>query len=185
LGVILILTGPVQSGKTRFLGGILAGLDKAKTGVSGFLSPAVYESGRLIGYDLSVLGREKSVPYIRKLGEPGWERVGPYYFIPEALRDARQAILKSRVRDLLVVDEVGPAELGGGGLWGPLEKVLASPGRRCLLVVRAACLEALPGRLGSREFKVFPVEEPAARSSLLFEIGRGAPEPGPSAGREG
>jgi len=183
--VILILTGAVQSGKTRFLAGILAGLDRAKTGASGFLSPAVYESGRLIGYDLAVLGREKSAPYIRKVGEPAWERAGPFFFIPEALKDARQTVLESRARDLLVVDEVGPLELGGGGLWSPLETVLASPGRRCLLVVRAVCLEALQGKLAGRPFKVFSVEEPATRASLLFEIARHASEPGPPAGREG
>jgi len=182
--VILILTGPVQSGKTRFLGGIIAGLDRTKTGVSGFLSPAVYEGDRLIGYDLAVLGRDKPVPYLRKRGEPGWERIGPYFLIPEGLRDARQTILESRACDLLVVDEVGPLEIGGGGVWSPLATVLANPGRRGLLVVRAACLEALPARLGGRPYKVFSIEKPAARDSLLSEIARGDPEPGLPAGRE-
>jgi nucleoside-triphosphatase THEP1 len=184
LSVILILTGPVQSGKTRFLTGIISGLDKTKTGVSGFLSPAVYEGDRLIGYDLAVLGREKPVPYIRKRGRPGWERIGPYFFIPQALRDARQTIMESRARDLLVVDEVGPLELGGGGVWGPLATVLASPGRRCLLVVRAACLAALPARLDGLPYKVFLIEEPAARNSLFLEIARGDPGSGLPAGRE-
>ncbi len=181
----LILTGPVQSGKTRFLTGLIAGLDRTKTAVSGFLSPAVYESGRLVGYDLSVLGGHGAVPYLRRRGEPGWERTGPYFFIPEALESARLTILKSGVRDLLVVDEVGPLELGGGGLWDPLEKVLASPARRCLLVVRASCLEALVARLRGRPFQIFTIEEPATRASLLFEIARDAPEPAPSAGRDG
>jgi nucleoside-triphosphatase THEP1 len=181
--MILILTGAVQSGKTRFLAGILAGLDRERTGVSGFLSPAVYENGRLAGYDLAVLGGEKPRPYLRKQGEPGWERVGPFFFIPETLKQARRTILESRPRDLLVVDEVGPLELGGGGLWGPLETVLAGPGRRSLLVVRASCLEALSGRLAGRPLKVFTVDEPSARASLLFEISRDAPAPGVPAGR--
>ncbi len=183
--MVLILTGAVQSGKTRFLAGIVAGLDGERTGVSGFLSPAVYERGRLAGYDLAVLGWKTPVPYIRKSGEPAWERVGPYYFIPEALAEARRTILESRPRDLLVVDEVGPLELGGGGLWGPLATVLAGPGRRLLLVVRASCLEALSGRLAGRPFQVFTVDEPSARASLLFEIRRDVPGPGIAAGREG
>jgi nucleoside-triphosphatase THEP1 len=183
--VVLILTGAIQSGKTRFLAGIVAGLDRERTGVSGFLSPAVYERGRLIGYDLAVFGRKTPVPYIRKSGEPAWERVGPYYLIPEALEEARRTILESRPRDLLVVDEVGPLELGGGGLWGPLETVLAGPGLRSLLVVRASCLEALSGKLAGRPFQVFTVDEPSARASLLFEISRDVPGPGIAAGREG
>jgi nucleoside-triphosphatase THEP1 len=184
LSVILILTGPVQSGKTRFLAGIIAGLDRAKTSVSGFLSPAVYEGGRLIGYDLAVLGRGNAVPYLRLQGEPGWERIGPYFFIPEALEDARQTILESRACDLLVVDEVGPLELGRRGVWGPLATVLARPARRCLLVVRSACLEALLARLGGRPSKLFSIEETAARDSLLFEIAREDPGAGLPAGRE-
>jgi nucleoside-triphosphatase THEP1 len=183
--VILILTGSVQSGKTRFLAGILAGLDKATTGLSGFLSPAVYEGGRLIGYDLAVLGGEKPAPYLRRQGEPEWERVGPYFLIPDALREARRIIRESRPGDLLVVDEVGPLELGGGGIWEPLGAVLNSPGRSSLLVVRASCLEPLRARLGGRPVKVFSVEEPTARASLLFEIARVGPEHGEAAARAG
>ncbi|OGD18502.1 MAG: hypothetical protein A2W03_05125 [Candidatus Aminicenantes bacterium RBG_16_63_16] len=183
--MILILTGSVQSGKTRFLAGILAALDRAAEGLSGFLSPAVYEGGRLIGYDLAVLGREKSAPYLRRQGEPGWERVGPYFFVPDALKEARRIIQESRAGDLLVVDEVGPLELGGGGIWEPLEAVLKSPGRRSLLVVRASCLEPLRARLGGLPVKVFSVEEPAARASMLFEIARDAPMRGEPAGRAG
>lgn len=180
--MILILTGPVQSGKTRFLAAIVAGLDLAKTAVAGFLSPAVYEGGRLIGYDLCVLGRDKNVPYLRKQGEPGWERVGPYFFIPEALQAARRMILESRPGDLMVVDEVGPLELAGGGLWSSLEPVLRSGARRCLLAVRASCLEPFLAKLSGQPHKIFSVEEPAARASLLYEISRDAPEPaGPAA----
>ncbi len=185
LGVILILTGSVQSGKTRFLSGVVSDLDRARTVVSGYISPAVYESGRLIGYDLSILGREKPLPFLRKHGPPRRERIGPYSFLPEALREARRTIRESRPGDLLVVDEVGPLELAGGGVWAPLQEVLASPARRCLLVVRAACLETLRERLGGHTSKVFPVEEPTARASLLFEIGRSGKESGPLAGREG
>ena len=179
--MILILTGAVQSGKSRFLGSLLAGLDRDRTPLSGFLSPAVYEDGRLVGYDLTVIGGGPPAAYIRKEGQAGWERVGPYFFVPEALETARRTILESGPLDLLVVDEVGPLELVGGGLWRPLESILADPGRRCLLVVRASCLEALTGKLAGRPFQVFPVDEPSTRAALLFEISRDARQAGAAA----
>jgi nucleoside-triphosphatase len=166
----MILTGPVQSGKTRFLTGIVSDLPKWNVIVSGFLSPAAFEGGRHIGYDLFILGRKKSIPYIRRTGEAEWERVGPYFFIPAALEEARRCILESRGPDLLIVDEVGPLEIGGGGVWSALETVLTSASRRCLLVVREVCLGALLGKLGDRPFGVFRLEDPATRASLLLEI---------------
>lgn len=171
----MLLTGPVQSGKTRFLTGIVSELAAHGVGLTGFLSPAAFEDGRHIGYDLRLLGGEKTVPFIRRSGEPGWEKVGPFYLIPEALARARRLIRESRERDLLIVDEVGPLEIDGGGLWSALQTALAGASRRCLLVVRDSCLEALRAKLGDRPAAVFRPADPAARASLLLEI-TGTPE---------
>lgn len=178
--MVLILTGAVQSGKTRFLAETFAGTGP---GVSGYLSPAVYEHGRLVGYDLAVFGRERAVPFLRTRGQSAWERVGPYFFIPDALADARRTIRRSPASDLLVVDELGPREIDGGGVWSALRAVMADPGRRLLLVVRPACLEAVLARLAGRRLGVFPLAQPGARASLQAELGRGRAAAG--AGREG
>jgi nucleoside-triphosphatase THEP1 len=170
LTVIMIMTGPVRSGKTSYLAGVATDLTRRRIGASGFLSPAAFEGGRQIGYDLSVLGRETPIPYIRAAGEPGWERVGPYYFIPEALEVARREIRESRERDLLIVDELGPLELAGGGLWGVLEPVLSGAARRCLLVVRESCLRDLLDKIGGQRVRVFQLGGAADRASLMLEI---------------
>jgi nucleoside-triphosphatase THEP1 len=190
LTVIMVLTGPVRSGKTSWLEGVVADLPGRRTRASGFLSPAAFQSGRQIGYDLAVLGREGPIPYIRTAGEPGWERVGPYHFIPEALEAARREIRESRALDLLIVDEVGPLELAGGGLWRALEPVLADATRRCLVVVRKSCLAAVLDKIGGRRVRVFQLADAADRASLALEItgrqeSRHQSKPGRAAERSG
>jgi len=175
----MILTGAIRSGKTGFLAGILSELGM---GVSGFLSPAAYADGRHVGYDLLPLGRGAAIPFIRRTGQPAWERVGGYFFIPEALAEARRVIRESPAESLLIVDEVGPLEMEGGGLWTVLEPALADGSRRSLLVVREACLEEMLGKLRCPPAGVFRLGDPSIAASLLSEIAR---EPAPVAGREG
>ena len=50
--MILVLTGPVGSGKTTFLKELLAKLQALGVPASGYLSPAVLVDGEPSGYDL-------------------------------------------------------------------------------------------------------------------------------------
>jgi nucleoside-triphosphatase THEP1 len=170
LSMIWVLTGPVQSGKTRFLRGLAAKLKTKKVAVAGFLSTAVYENGRLAGYDLLALKGKRPVPYIRRSGRPGWKKTGPYFFVPNALEKAKGQIRDHRPGDLLIVDEVGPLELRGSGLWPALAEVFQWPEFKALLVVRTACLSVFRRKLGGRRLKIFRVDDPQAPAALLNEI---------------
>jgi len=55
--------------------------------------------------------------------------------------------------DLVVIDEVGPLELGGKGLMPAVELALASP-VNLLIVVRSSLKEALQGHFPEYEFVV-------------------------------
>jgi nucleoside-triphosphatase THEP1 len=170
LSMIWVLTGPVHSGKTGFLRGLAADLKKNKVKATGFLSPAHFEDGRLAGYDLLVLDGSKPVSYLRQSGQPGWEKVGPYFFIPKALERARESIRAHRPGVPLIVDEVGPLELRGGGLWPALAEVFPRPGFSALFVMRTACLSAFRRKMGGQPLRVFRVDDPAVGSALLNEI---------------
>jgi nucleoside-triphosphatase THEP1 len=53
----------------------------------------------------------------------------------------------------IIVDEVGPLELAGGGLSPGLRAVLASPlGGRLYIVIRSDCLQAACGRFGISDY---------------------------------
>lgn len=139
--MIYILTDEVSSGKTTFLMKVIQEFKKKKVRVSGFLSERVLKNGKCAGYDLFDLKEEKRTPFIRREGKKGWQRVGPYFFIPQGLLKAHKIILQSKKTELLVVDEVGPLELEGRGLWPALEQVIFEPFKKSLLVVRKNILK--------------------------------------------
>jgi nucleoside-triphosphatase THEP1 len=83
------------------------------------------------------------------------EAVGDYTISRRGISFARRAIeraVESRC-DWVVIDEVGPLELGGKGLMPGVESALASPAN-VLIVVRTSLKEALQRRFPQYEFVV-------------------------------
>jgi nucleoside-triphosphatase THEP1 len=165
--MILVLAGPVHSGKTTFLRRLLPDLEALRLPVSGYLSLLVMNKGETAGYDLFDIKKGKSIPFLRTEGEAGWQKVGPYFFLPCGLEAAAAAILGYKPGEILIVDEVGPMELSGRGVWPALSEVLSRPLFDCLLVVRKPLLDDLQDRLGKTPVKVFDVEHPDVCSALL------------------
>jgi nucleoside-triphosphatase THEP1 len=165
--MILVLAGPVHSGKTTFLRRLLPDLEALRLPVSGYLSLYVMNKGETAGYDLFDIKKGKSIPFLRTEGEPGWQTVGPYFFLPPGLEAAAAAILGYKPGEILIVDEVGPQELAGRGVWPALSEVLSGPLFDCLLVVRKPLLDDLQDRLGKTPVNVFDVERPDVCPALL------------------
>ncbi len=173
--MIFILTGPVDSGKTTFLKRVIEELKKQKVKMDGFLSEGIVEGQEKIGYDLVDLGVGKSIPFIRKSGQQDWQRIGPYFFIPEGLSRAKMIILQSREADILVVDEIGPLELSGQGVWDALEHVVFQRLQNYLFVLRREILEDFLKMVGKIEVKIFDIKEKDAFPRLLEEIKKPRP----------
>lgn len=158
--MIFVLTGPVHGGKTTFLESSLARWASRGLAPGGFLSIAVTGASGTTGYDLLELKTGRRHPYLRRGGEPDAERIGPFFFVPSTLERARSIIREADPRELLIVDEVGPLELLGGGLWPALREALSRPGMRCLLVAREEILEDLATALAPVVPLVFDVRDP-------------------------
>jgi len=165
--VICILTGPVHSGKTSLLLRVAADLEARGVVLGGYLSPAVREGGMPAGYDLFDLQAKRTVPFIRREGEEGWQRSGDHYFLPQGLAAAKDIIGRSGGADLLVVDEVGPLEMKGQGLWPVLAPVLARGHRRCLLVAREKVAAEIAVRLKDLDVKVFNAGHGGVQSLIV------------------
>ncbi len=170
--MIFILTGPVHSGKTTLLRRAVEELKEKKLQVGGFLSEVILKNDKVLGYDLVDLKQEKSFPFIRREGEKMWPSVGSFYFIPKSLAEASKIILRSGASDILVVDEVGPLELSGKGLWPYLNQVIFEPKAHYLLVVRENIIEDFLKLVGKGRARVFHVEDEEACSRLVDEIMR-------------
>lgn len=170
--MILILTGPVQAGKSTFLKNLLPVFRSRKIPVSGYLSISLWAEGRVLGYDLFDIKAGRSVPFLRRDGQAGWEKVGPYFFLPSGLRTAENLILGSPVRSWLLVDEIGPREMSGRGVWPALSSVLSSAKPDCLLVVRRLLLGELTGRFDRRPAEVFDVTSSNILPGLLERMSK-------------
>lgn len=168
--MIFILTGPVHSGKTTLLKKVVRELKGQKYRVDGFLSEAVREKEETVGYDLFDLKRERSIPFIRKTGEKEWQKIGSYFFIPQALAEAEKIILRGIEADILVVDEIGPLELSGKGFWPALKRVVFKPLPSFLFVMRISMLESFLGILGKGEIKIFNIKSKEVFHQMIEEI---------------
>jgi nucleoside-triphosphatase THEP1 len=158
--MIFILSGPVHGGKTTLLENSLAGWASRGLAFGGFLSVAVLDGADETEYDLLDLKEGRRLPFLRRTGEPDAERTGPFFFVSRTLDLARAIILRAKPGELLIVDEVGPLELSGKGLWPALREVIFRSDMRSLLVVREEILEGFVASLGGSAPLIFDVRDP-------------------------
>jgi nucleoside-triphosphatase THEP1 len=154
-----ILTGPVHSGKTTLLKNILYSLKEKDLSIDGYLSEAVWEEDDFLGYDLFDLKEYSNHPFIRKQGREEWQKIGLFFFLPETLGLAKKIIRRSKKADLCVVDEVGPLELKGKGVWPALRDILINPKQDLLLVVRESILNDFMEKMQRDDFVVYDIEQ--------------------------
>jgi nucleoside-triphosphatase THEP1 len=165
--LIFLLTGPCHSGKTSLLKRIVDSLISHGVPIDGFLSFSVYHNDHIIGYDLFDLKKQLSLPFIRKKGKEHWDQVGSYYFVPLGLTYAKEIIRQSEKNSLLIVDELGPHELKGKGLWPELRKVVFKSHKNLLLVVRKSLLDQYLDALGPKEIKIFDIKDQDVKNILI------------------
>ena len=153
--MINILTGPVHSGKTTFLKNAIPVLKENNFAAAGYLSEAVWNGQEFTGYDLVDLKDDLRHPFIRKQGRDDWQRIGPFYFILGTLDLAKKIIRLCQKTDLCVVDEVGPLELEGKGVWPALEEAFKIPGQSLLIVVRETLLQDIMDKMPKDRVRVY------------------------------
>jgi iron complex transport system ATP-binding protein len=172
--VIYILTGPVHSGKTTLLKNTIPLLLQKDFRIDGYLSESVWKNNECQGYKLVDLKEHQAHPFITKKGKEGWQKAGPYYFVPESLSKAKEIIRRAISSELAVIDEVGPLELAGRGVWPALAKTVFSAQPDFFLVIRDSVLEQFLSILKKDVVLVYTVVEkitpPRLAASLREKI---------------
>jgi len=157
---LTIVTGPIDSGKTSWCRELAA----ANPGCAGVLLIKVYLHGERIGYDALRLPVGDRIPFARVWEhEPSdWiagEKVGLFSISADGLQAANDWLSEAAAQPAaIIIDEVGPLELAGGGFAPGLRAVLASPQQQKLyVVIRSDCLEAACRRFGFSGYELVDV----------------------------
>lgn len=170
--MIHILTGPVHSGKTTLLKKTIPLLKEKALRIDGYLSESVWKNNECLGYKLVDLKNQRSYPFIAREGKEGWEKIGPFFLVPDSLSRAKKIIHRTRNSDLAVVDEVGPLELSGKGVWPSLAEAVSSPRLDLLLVIRDSVLDEFCSIFKRNAVLLYSIKEkknPKELASFLSE----------------
>ncbi|MEW6199054.1 MAG: nucleoside-triphosphatase [Planctomycetota bacterium] len=126
---LFLLIGDRHAGKTSACRTLAAAARARGLTIGGVLAPAVHEGDQCLGYDVVDLATGATTRLADHRG-PGVEHAGRFHFLAGGLRLGRAALARA-IADaphLVIVDEVGPLELAGGGWAAALDALAALPG---------------------------------------------------------
>ena len=151
---VKIFSAACGGGKTSFLYEYAAHAAKCGRSVGGIASPAVFEDGQRIGYDLVDLRYGSRCCLARVVSSSdAAATVGVYRFDDAAIAKGNAAII-SAVRDglgIIAIDEVGPLEFDGKGWARAFDVALreCSAKQELIVVVRSSLVDELANRFPS------------------------------------
>jgi nucleoside-triphosphatase THEP1 len=146
---LYVLEGGKAQGKTTLALAAAAALRARGLSVSGIAAPGLWEDGQREGFDIVDLRDGRRLPLCRKRAPASWTiRTGPYRFSPEGLALGRAALDAGADADVVIVDEVGPLELSGGGWAAELDRLASARVGPMLWVARTGLIEEIAGRWG-------------------------------------
>jgi len=131
----VIVTGATGSGKTPLVSSVADDLVVRGFQVGGFLQPAILEDGEKVGFRLRDLSSGEIVELARRVAPGDGEFGTSFEFFDEGFDLGRRALLTIPSGAVLVLDELGPVELRGGGHWPAVERALRSSVIGALVVV--------------------------------------------------
>jgi nucleoside-triphosphatase THEP1 len=146
---LTIIHGPRDAGKTRSARGLAERCARWGRSVGGILSLAEMVDGQKVSYRYLDLGSAREELYAKRRGGPVPPGQLGFQFLEEGLAFGAAAIREAARRgvDVLIVDEVGPLEVQGQGLWQAVRQLPRCHAGRLVITVRSSLVEDLVARL--------------------------------------
>mgnify|MGYP000583811703 CR=1 FL=1 len=169
---VVAVVGRSGTGKTPLLSRCVARISGRGWPVYGFLQPALTEGGEKTGFAVRDVGTGREAVLARRVGPERGQHGTPYVFFPEGFALARAALAAGPRGGILVVDELGPVELRGGGHWPAVRRALARRAPAVVLVgVRRQLLSVLLTHLRAELVTVVDVEHtPDAEEAVVRAV---------------
>jgi nucleoside-triphosphatase THEP1 len=162
--LVVVVTGRPGAGKTPAIRAAVEVLAARRVPVAGFVQIPVFEAGDKGGYRVrdAASGEERTLAV--KVGDVRGQDGTPFRFEAAGFAFARRTVERVAPGAVLVLDELGPVELRGGGHMPAVRRALAQPGIAAVLAtVRPALIPAFLAQL-------------AAPSAVIVNV-EGAPDP--------
>lgn len=142
---VIIITGPLHSGKTTLALKLVDRLRAETIRVKGILAPGTWTGSVRSGFDLLDLNTSRVCPLAVRTRTSPSLRGMPYTFSRKGIRLGKQLLSPRTCCDARVVfiDEIGKLELAGKG-WAPcLNPLLAIPGMVHVWIIRETLLDSV------------------------------------------
>ncbi len=147
--LIVILKGEIHQGKTTFLIRLTELMLKENIKLSGIISPGTFEDGKRSAYTLKFLPKGNELPLAVSTHIESWQPFKRFWFNPETLKQGNEFLIQAGndPEQWIIIDEVGPMELEGGG-WSPaMAHLVGISHPKQLWVVRQGMVEKVVEKL--------------------------------------
>ncbi len=140
---VYIIAGDQREGKTTFLKEVTEKLIRKETKVEGIMAEGLDKDGERIGFQLVNISNGKSIILCSIYPEPGWEKTGKYFFNPDGLEFGRKVLNMISADSIVIIDEIGPLEMKGGGWAASVQRILDTFDNTMIWVVRRNLTEQI------------------------------------------
>ncbi|MGM0431201.1 MAG: nucleoside-triphosphatase [Spirochaetota bacterium] len=148
---VTIITADINSGKTTEAQHIL----RHRESCAGILSHGLQEQGReKYGYEVESVQTGERRVLLRSTPAADAVPVGRFYLDPHTLQWAIKQLKAGMRCDTLLVDEMGPLELAGGGYYDTVHYLLTHYRGELILVIRSGLFEPMLKKLGLQRSEV-------------------------------
>jgi len=173
----IIITGPVQSGKSSLAWALVKKLRQSSIPMAGFIAKGLWENKRRSGFDLFDLRTQETTPLAKRNKEKisttsdtavMSNRV-PYTFFKEGIKAGQHALEPENCTQakIIMVDEMGKMELQGKGWASCIPDLLELKQCTHIWMVRETLVDSICCLWPFKTTKIISVDDPDALTKLM------------------
>ena len=162
-GRTVVVTGAAGSGKTPLVLTAAQELRASGFQVAGFIQPAIIEDGAKIGFSIRDLATGETTDLARRVDQGSGRFGTSFTFFDSGFKLGNRALTRIAPGSFLIIDELGPVELRGGGHWTAVDRAVRSGQVAGLVVVvRRTLVPALVEALDATDVVIVDLEQDEA-----------------------